>query len=111
MPEQSTRVAVALLALRLAATWGCDDDDDRGASGGDGDADGDTDSEIDTCADAACDCYPEGPYKWFEGSVVSPVDFPAIHGSGGAETTLDMCEAHLGGGQVKSLVFVVGANT
>ena len=107
-------LALAVLAVALVATWGCgsdggrgDGDDDDGSS--DGDSDGD--SDVDTCAEDPCACYPEGPYKWFEDNVVSPVDFPAIHGTGGSETTLEMCDAHVGSATVKSLVFAVGANT
>jgi hypothetical protein len=102
-----------VLPVLLLAVFGCNDggrgdgDDDDGSS--DGDSDGD--SDVDTCEDDPCACYPEGPYKWFEGSVVSAVDFPAIHGTGGSETTLEMCEAHWNSGEVKSLVFAVGANT
>jgi hypothetical protein len=103
-----------VLPVLLLAAWGCGDggrgdgdDDDDGSS--DGDSDGD--SDIDTCAEDPCACYPEGPYKWFEGNVVTPVDFPAIHGSGGEETTLEMCLAHVQSAEVKSLVFAVGANT
>jgi hypothetical protein len=111
-PDLKSLARFALLGLFIAA-WGCDgggghgDGDDDGSS----DADSDGDSDVDTCEDDPCACYPEGPYKWFEGNVVTPVDFPAIHGSGGEETTLEMCLAHVQSATVKSLVFAVGANT
>ena len=96
----------------LVAAWGCDSDGARGDDDdGSTDADSDGDADVDTCEDDPCACYAEGPYKWFEGNVVSPVDFHAIYGPDGPETTLAMCLAHTGSAEVKSLVFAVGANT
>jgi hypothetical protein len=113
MTTYQKSLARLVLPGLLAAAWGCDSNGARGDGDDDGstDADSDGDADVDTCEDDPCACYPEGPYKWFEDNVVTPVDFPAIHGSGGEETTLSMCEAHVGSAEVKSLVFAVGANT
>jgi len=96
----------ALLAAPLAG--GCDP---PGADGGDVDADADADADTDADADSDCSTYPAGPYDWDLDEVVSMVQFPAVYGSGGAPTLLDMCAVFRDADEVKSIVFVVGSTT
>ena len=116
------------LALLLAPACSSDDgdgDDDDGTGDTDTDGDGDTDTDsdadadgdsdtdadgdTDTGSDQGCEGYPIGPYDWDEGKVVTNVEFPAIYGSGGEETVLNMCDVFNNQDEVKSLVFAIGS--
>lgn len=58
-----------------------------------------------------CGEYPAGPYNWYDNSVVPPdTMLPAKYGPDGAETVLSMADVHAMCEEVKSLVFVFGAN-
>ena len=58
-----------------------------------------------------CGEYPAGPYNWYDNAVVPPETMlPARYGPDGVETTLNMADVHAMCEEVKSLVFVFGAN-
>ena len=82
-----------------------DSDDQSGPStSGSGSNDADT-------GDGCGDSYPVGPWKWDYNETVPKMSFPAIYGTDGEVDSLDMCEVFLKSREVKSLVFVVGADT
>jgi len=97
-------------ALWLAVACADPVQGDAGApDGGDTDADSDTDTDADS--DLDCSQYPEGPYDWDLEEIVSMEVFPAVYGSGGELTALDMCRVFDEAGEVKSIVFVIGSTT
>jgi hypothetical protein len=91
---------------------GSDSDSDSDTDGdSDSDSDGDSDADSDTDWVLPCDEYPDGPYDWNLEDAVSGVQFPAMFGPDGSETTLDMCEVFENSKEVKSLVFCMESPT
>ena len=107
LPRSPAVPCLALLALSLALGAGCEPATDIGdagiGSGPDGGADGG--------ADAGCPDYPSAPYDWDLDDVVDRVTFPAMYGSDGPITALDMCDVLADADTVKALVFVIGTTT
>ena len=106
-------VSIAAAAAALASA--CEDtsklDDQADGGDADTDTDADTDADADGGADSGCASYPAGPYDWDLDEVVSMETFPAIYGSGGEPTVLEMCRVFAEADEVKSVVFVIGTTT
>jgi hypothetical protein len=101
-----TRTGLSLVAAVLWLAGGCADpaEGDAGApDAGDAGADADADSD--------CSSYPAGPYDWDLDEVVGMEEFPAVYGSGGEPTTLEMCRVFDEADEIKAIVFVIGTTT
>jgi hypothetical protein len=107
------RWASAALGIAVALGCGGGEPGARADGGGaDGSATGDTedvDTESGTVADGECPGFPASPHGWDLDHPLPLVTFPALHGSGGPVTELEVCRLFEERDTTRSLVFAVGA--